>query len=382
MIEPATSPDLDQAYRADRGSSEGDREIRSGVYRLAVCLVAVAAAWFLLKEWAALMRPLVLAVFLAYIVVPIHRKLSRRISAPASAIVIIGGTLVLFWGVSMMVYASIIELNADLPHLIDRARAILARAESFGHSHLPRWLRPESAGLDQAELRGWNSLRATMRSIASAAALTMSEAFLVGVYLVFLIMESRVFPQRIRAGFEAARAEKVLAVIARINVAMGSYLRAKVISSLVTALPTAFVLWAFGVKFALMWGVLTFLGNFIPYIGALIAFTFPVLLAFLSLEPVWQPCTVVVLLILIQVITNNFVEPTLMGKAVDLSPLVTLIALAFWGLCWGVTGMLLAVPLTAMLKITGESLAGVRPFTFLLGETIDTPGKTPTPLIR
>ena len=77
----------------------------------------------------------------------------------------------------------------------------------------------------------------------------------------------------------------------------------------------------------------------------------------------WPSCS-----ILIQVVTNNFVEPTLTGKAVDLSPLVTLVSLAFWGLCWGLTGMLLAVPLTAMLKIVWENMAYTRPLAALMAE--------------
>ena len=66
--------------------------------------------------------------------------------------------------------------------------------------------------------------------------------------------------------------------------------------------------------------------------------------------------------------TNNFVEPTLTSKAVDLSPIVTLVSVAFWGLCWGVTGMLLAVPLTAMLKIVFEHMAFTRPLAVLMAE--------------
>ena len=132
---------------------------------------------------------------------------------------------------------------------------------------------------------------------------------------------------------------------------MDSYLRAKVLSSLVTALPVVAILWAFGVPFPGMWGVLAFVGNFIPYVGSLVAFVLPVLLAFLELEPPWRPVAVLALLILVQFVTNNFVEPRLTAHAVDLSPLVVLVALAFWGLCWGVVGMVLAVPLTVMLKI-------------------------------
>jgi AI-2 transport protein TqsA len=141
-----------------------------------------------------------------------------------------------------------------------------------------------------------------------------------------------------------------------------------VLSSLVTALPVVAILWAFGVSFPGMWGVLAFVANFIPYVGSLIALVLPVLLALLELEPLWQPLAVVSLLLLVQFVTNNFVEPRLTARAVDLSPLVVLIALAFWGLCWGAVGMVLAVPLTVMLRVMWEYFALTRPLARLMAE--------------
>jgi AI-2 transport protein TqsA len=349
---------------------EGDRSGMNppSLYALAAVLVITATAWFLLKELAPLMRPLVLAIFLAYMVVPIHQGLARRISSSASAVVIVGGTLVLFWGLAMLVYGSIVDLNADMPRLIDRARRIVAGVRAFARAHLPPGLVDSSPKTGEVELQGWDSVRSSVRLLASSAAGMLTEAFVVGFYLVFLLLEVRRFPRRIRAGFEPRRADAVLSVIARINAATISYLRAKALTSLIVAIPSAIVLWTLGVRYPVMWGVLFFLGNFIPYVGSLIALVFPVLLAFLDLQPIWQPCVVALLLVLIQVVAGYVVEPILTGKAVDLSPLVTLICLAFWGLCWGLTGMLIAVPLTAMLKIIWENTASMRPLAILMAE--------------
>jgi AI-2 transport protein TqsA len=141
-----------------------------------------------------------------------------------------------------------------------------------------------------------------------------------------------------------------------------------VLSSLVTALPVVVILWAFGVPFPGMWGVLAFVGNFIPYVGALVAFVLPVSLAFLELEPVWRPLAVLTLLVLVHLVTSNIVEPRLTAQAVDLSPLMVLVALAFWTLCWGIVGMVLAVPLTVMLKIVWENFALTRPLARLMAQ--------------
>ena len=245
---------------------------------------------------------------------------------------------------------------------------IAEEVRAFSRAHLPRGLLEASSGTDEAESLAWNSVRGSMRILLSSGASLLAEAFVVGVYLIFLLMDLRRFPRRIRTGFEPERAEAILNIIDRINAATTGYLRAKTMSSLATAIPTSIVLWAFGVPYPVMWGLLTFFGNFIPYVGSIIAFTFPIVLAFLELDPVWRPCALALLLMLIHAVVNNFVEPTLTGKAVDLSPLVTLVSLAFWGLCWGVTGMLLAVPLTAMLKIVWENMAFTRPLAILMAK--------------
>ena len=119
-------------------------------------------------------------------------------------------------------------------------------------------------------------------------------------------------------------------------------------SSFVIALPVGIVLWAVGVKFALLWAILTFLCNFIPYIGSVIAYTFPVGFAFLFYGVRWEPITAAILLLLIHVASASVVEPMIIGNAVGVSPLVILASLSLWGLLWGLPGMFLAVPLTVV----------------------------------
>ena len=288
--------------------------------RLAACLVIAATSWFLLKELGPLLKPLVLAILLAYLIAPIDFWLRRRIPAIATVAVIVGVTLAILWGFALLLYGNIVELNADLPRLLDRARSIAEKAQAYLRAHLPRGLLETGSEAGEAESRVWESVRASARIVVSNGAALLAEAFLVGVYLIFLLMELRRFPRRIQAAFEPERAEAVLNIIARISVAMTGYLRAKTIASLATAIPMSIVLWGFGVPYPIMWGVLAFFGNFIPYVGSFVAFTFPMLLAFLELEPFWRPCALALVLVVIHALVNNFVEPTLTGKAVDLEP--------------------------------------------------------------
>jgi AI-2 transport protein TqsA len=335
---------------------------------LAAAVLCAAGGWYLLKELAPLLRPLILAVFLAYTILPAHRALRQRVHArfagPLLALLVAAVVL----GLAVIIYGNLVDLKAELPRLIERGQGVIDRLRTWGRGHLPAWALEPVPDTARAEAETAARLKALASSLVNTAASFLAEALVVVLYLIFLLLEARRFPARVRAGFSPERADHLLGIVESINGAMASYLRAKVLSSLATALPVVAILWAFGVSFPGMWGVLAFVGNFIPYVGSLVALVLPVLLALLELEPPWRPLAVLVLLLLVQFVTNNFIEPRLTAHAVDLSPLVVLIALAFWGLCWGMVGMVLAVPLTVMLKVVWENIALTRPLARLMAE--------------
>ncbi len=338
------------------------------LYGLTAALVCGAASWYLLKELASLLRPLVLAVFLAYMILPASRALRRRVPEAIAGPVLALVVAALILGFAALVYNNLVQLREELPRLVDRARVIFDQGNAWGRSHLPAWLLSGPPRAAQTEVETTLRLRAIASSLVNSAAAFLGEALVVGFYLIFLLLEVRQLPQRIQAGFSSAQAQRVMAIFGSISEAMTSYLRAKATASLLTGIPVVVILWAFGVSFPVTWGLLTFVGNFIPYLGSLVSLALPALLALLELEPLWKPLAVIGLLLTVQFVTNNFIEPQLTAKAVDLSPLVVLISLAFWSLCWGVVGMVLAVPLTVMLKLVWQNIAITRPLARLMSK--------------
>ncbi|HZT78621.1 MAG TPA: AI-2E family transporter [Gemmataceae bacterium] len=331
-------------------------------------LVAAAAGWFLLRELAPLLRPLLLAVLLCYALLPAHNWLRRRLpDAAALAVLAVASAGIVFLG-GLLFQRSAVELYDELPALVARGQYLFGEARDFLAGHLPPWLAGFGIELPSAEAAGANKLREGLGALVGHAADVLLEAVVVGFYLVFMLLEAGRFPQRVRAAFAPDRAEQILAVAGRVNAAIAGYFKIKVKASLVLAVPVTLVLAAFGVKFPLFWGALTFFCNFIPYLGSAFACTAPIVLALLQLGLGWQPAVVAGLLIAVHLMSAYLVEPALTGKAVGLSPLVILASLAFWYLCWGLTGMFLAVPLTVVLKIVLENVALARPFARLLGE--------------
>ncbi len=151
-----------------------------------------------------------------------------------------------------------------------------------------------------------------------------------------------------------------------INDAVNEYISVKVKVNLIVAVPATLLMLGFGVQGAVLWGVLTFFARFIPYLGGLVAYAVPVAVAALEFESPVRSIIFAVALLAIHFVGEYLVEPVMTGRAVGLSPLIVLLALAFWELAWGVVGMALAVPLTVIVKIALERIAATRPVARLL----------------
>lgn len=134
-------------------------------------------------------------------------------------------------------------------------------------------------------------------------------------------------------------------------------------------------LWLLGVDFAVFWGVLFFLLNYVPNIGSIIAGIPPTVLAFVQLGFGWGLLAGGGLIVMEQVM-GNFLDPRLQGRTLNVSSLVVLLSVLFWGWIWGVPGALIAVPLTVTLILICANTAALRPIAVLLSgeDEIDAPG--------
>ncbi len=123
-----------------------------------------------------------------------------------------------------------------------------------------------------------------------------------------------------------------------------------------------------GVEYAFLWSFLIFIFNFIPYVGPLFSSLFPAIFAVLTTSDLMQFVYVFAAMEGVQIILGNFVEPKMMGKGTNLGPVIVIVALAFWGMIWGIVGMVLAVPVTAVLVIILSQIRSTRFMAILLSE--------------
>jgi len=206
-----------------------------------------------------------------------------------------------------------------------------------------------------------------LSSLFSALTGLFGSAFTVLLYLVFLLLEEPIFPKKLKAMYpDKDKYNHINNLVDKIDHSIGNYVALKTVTSLTTGFLSYFALLFIGIDAPLFWAFLIFILNFIPTVGSLIATLFPTIFAILQFGEFTPGLIVLAIIGSIQIVVGNFIEPRLMGNTLNISPLVVFLTLAIWGVMWGITGMLLSVPITVILIIIMSEFPGTRPFAILL----------------
>jgi predicted PurR-regulated permease PerM len=206
-------------------------------------------------------------------------------------------------------------------------------------------------------------MRLVGKMIASLSGV-LANAFLILLTVIFILMEATVLPAKLRIAF--SKPDESMGQANKFLESFNRYMAIKTFTSLLTGAFIAVWLSVQGVDFALLWGLLAFVLNYVPNIGSLIAAVPGVLITLIQLG-VGSALVAAVGYFVVNTIMGSILEPRLMGHGLGLSTLIVFLSLVFWGWVLGPVGMLLSVPLTVALKIALEVNESTRPIAILLG---------------
>lgn len=313
---------------------------------MVLAAVAVAAALWYTRP---VMVPFVLAIFISYLVSPLVDFLRVQWRLPKAAAV----TLSLLVAAALLALLAMLIItstrglleNIDLYrtriiNLAERGIGWIDRFGDFGQDTLVE-------GLRQVPLLAW------LQRGAGEAVGFVTNGVLVLIFVVYLL--SGRHPNQFRSG-----------IYAEIDTKVRHYIVIKFATSATTGLLTGIILSILGLDLALVFGVMAFLLNFIPSIGSFIATLLPLPVALIQYQSGVAIALVILLPGAVQFTIGNIVEPLIMGEGLDLHPIIIILALVFWGLLWGVVGMLLAAPITAILRIVFARFEITRPVAELM----------------
>jgi predicted PurR-regulated permease PerM len=195
-----------------------------------------------------------------------------------------------------------------------------------------------------------------------------SKLVLVVVFLFFILLGKPYFKYKILKSFSQEKANQLSEITFSITAQIRRYLSLQFLISSVTGVLVWFALELIGVDFAITWGALAFFLNFIPTVGSIAASIPPILLALVQFYPsIWPGIITLIALLTIQLGIGNGIAPKVLGDQLNLSPVVILLSLLFWGWLWGIVGALLSVPVTAAIKIVCENIESLQPISVMMG---------------
>ena len=213
-------------------------------------------------------------------------------------------------------------------------------------------------------------VEAAIRQVIAATVSTVSHFSIVAIYVAFLLVDQQFFEGKLRLLVpDPAEQTHIRALLGRIVGAIHAYLRVMAFVSILTAALSYAVLVAVGVEYAGFLATTIFFLNFIPTIGSILGTVLPVAFALLQFQSFWPTFVVLLGVGLVQFVVGNIVLPRLSAGTLNISLFVTLFALFAWGAIWGVTGMFVAMPLTAILIITFSHFRTTRPLAIALSRT-------------
>ena len=187
------------------------------------------------------------------------------------------------------------------------------------------------------------------------------------VFLMFMLVEAPYMDDKVEKAF-GRNSGRVRKILSSISEEVSQYLGTLALISLATGICAWLVLMIFGVKLAAGWGVLTFLLNFIPTVGSIIATIPPVVMAIIQFSPgLFTPFLVLVSLTSIQLIIGNVITPKVMGDRLGVSPVMILLSLLLWSMIWGIPGALLSTPIMSIIKIVCENVPVLHTIAILIG---------------
>lgn len=346
---------------------------------LAAFVIIVAG----LRAAISIIVPFLMAVFLAVITTPTLFWLQKKRIPAGLAIALISAVLlILGLLLGALLAAAIADLTRDLPDFEKNLeKTIVKWSEQISPSPVLPDEQDDSESITRRAEEKVNHLLDLMRQalqkyihpeeivrilkdLLSQLGSILANGFLIYLTMIFILMEASILPAKIQAAL--ASSPQTFENLRRIADDLKHYLAIKTVISLLTGVLITCWLLILNVKYAVLWGLLAFLLNFVPTIGSLLAAVPPVLLALLQAGPTTALLTAGGYLV-VNVVLGNILEPRILGKRLGLSVLMVFLSLIFWGWILGPFGMLLAVPLTMLVKIILQSRQDTQWLATLLG---------------
>jgi predicted PurR-regulated permease PerM len=360
--------------RTETGVGDGRRRAAEAAVIVLATFSALAVLW-VCRE---LFVPLAISIVVATVLRPLVRRLERlRFPAPAAAATVVIATILLVAAVLVGLEEPLRDLSREVPRnvvvvrgkvdsFVARVRGVTvapARATSTGTASPPPGDSTSQGGAPPPPPVG---------IVGRAFSLTTSllAEIVEEILLVFFLLAAgdQWLRKLSRIARSPERAERWRAIAGEMHDVVARYLAVTLLINLGQAVIIGLALWALGVPSPALWGALTFVAEFIPYLGGMAMIGLLLLVGLSGPQGVLHALVPPAIYLVVTTLQNNLVSPIAYGRGLRLNPTMILVGVMFWWMAWGVAGAFLAVPILASLRVLGARRSSLAPMAVLLEE--------------
>lgn len=316
--------------------------------------------------------PLTIAIFFTFLLMPVSRRFEQWHIPKALAILL--SIILAFAIVAVLLYFfvdQILSFVNDWP--------VLQKAFDAKWETLQQFI-SETFHISRIEQKAWLTTKikenastggVLILGLFSATTSFIASFALIPIYIFFLTLYQDKFKEFIRMVTREDKNEHVLMVVKKVSQVSQKYLIGIFLDVVILSVLNSTGFLILGLPHAILFGVLISFLNIIPYIGILIGSALPILMAFLTKDAMGYTVAVAAVCIVVQFLDNNFITPYVVGSSVSINPLTATVVLIASSLIWGISGMVLCMPLTGMAKVVCDNVESLKPYGYLLGEEVN-----------
>ncbi len=339
----------------------------NSLYRLTIFLIFASLLVYIMIVGQGIIVPLTIAFFIAFLLTPLTNLLERiRIPKALAAILSVLVAIIVLAGLLTLLGSQVQRFASDMDQIVEKFSDLKAKLPEIVSTKLNNLSVEKGIKFVQSHMgQIFTSLGSFLGSF--------SVVIIVPIYIVLILiyrdhLKEFLFRLFDDSGSENSKPTGIRVLVPRIRKVVQKYITGVFYVMCILFVLYSIALMSLGIKHAMLFAAIAASLNIIPFVGPFIGSALPILFAFVAKDSLFYPAAVLGSFVIIQAVEGNFLTPKIVGNNVSLNPLITLVALIVGGAIWGVVGMILFIPLVAILKEIFGAIDGLGPYAYILGD--------------
>lgn len=319
----------------------------------------------------AIILPLIFAAIIAIVLHPVVNLLTRlKINRVVAIIITLILAIVVILAFGLFLFSQGVRFSDNWPKMLVKLDGYLNEIITWASGYFDVSPQKILAWIAKTKSELINTSGSAIGSTLVNVGNGLVVILLIPVYIFMMLFYQPLLIEFFRRAFGADNRSEVSLIITQIKTVIQRYLSGLFIEAVIVAALNTIALLILGIEYAFLLGILGALLNVIPYLGGLVAVALPMMIALVTKDSTVYPLYVMAAYYFIQLVDNNYIVPKIVASKVKINALVSIVVVLAFGALWGIPGMFISIPLTAIVKLIFDHIEPLKPWGFLLGDTM------------